>query len=535
MAITKYYKLLAYALLLLLSYLPVTGFTCALQTSHFFLTNQTSKLLSVVTRPINKNAQALSDKIWDGHQIIMPAYKSDQAFFWVARMATDPSMHQLTWGKTYDFDTQITPLDTKTQQPIITETAHLMTQIRTTFLSSTISHTMIMPDHHRIAIPFNNVISRLPKKAGFSFWGSNDMALYTLRWPNIGSLYDNFHLVISNLNKNQPLSKPTPDKNTLSVLTYNVQEWPAGMGGPLTGDDLNHPRIRARVIPALVKNYDVVVMQELFGFAAPLNQLEPENILIKHMDGGYPITLRAHQAHFFHVLHPATGYQQINYAYVTDPLNFKRNIFKKPFSGGVMVFSKYPIEKVVQSQYSDCSRWDCLAAKGVLYVKINKKGKHYHLFATHRVAGEATLIANLTQFSHFVHAQNIPSSEPVIAVGDFNADQYTPGDLNGLVNIIRMNILPIINYPYSSDPSIDRMHTGVMTKNRLDYISPMKGYEQPIVNDVNPQQASYNRSFILRCFTQKELWDTGDLMSKFPTAFDLSDHLPVDAVLRYMH
>jgi endonuclease/exonuclease/phosphatase family metal-dependent hydrolase len=77
---------------------------------------------------------------------------------------------------------------------------------------------------------------------------------------------------------------------------------------------------------------------------------------------------------------------------------------------------------------------DCLAKKGVLYARINKQGRPYHVFGTHLDSGSEMQDVRarkkqLAIIDRFIRALDIPADEPVIIAGDFNIGPL--GDVGG--------------------------------------------------------------------------------------------------------
>ena len=97
-------------------------------------------------------------------------------------------------------------------------------------------------------------------------------------------------------------------------------------------------------------------------------------------------------------------------------------------SGGVFIASRWPITAQGTKVYRDaCSGADCLAAKGVVYAKIEKGSKKvpYHLFGTHMQADlefQGIRYRQADQMKKFIEQRKIPPSEPVLLLGDFNTD-----------------------------------------------------------------------------------------------------------------
>ncbi|MFC1842531.1 sphingomyelin phosphodiesterase [Candidatus Dependentiae bacterium] len=97
-------------------------------------------------------------------------------------------------------------------------------------------------------------------------------------------------------------------------------------------------------------------------------------------------------------------------------------------NGGVIIFSRFPIKKISQVTFSkECSsKPDSIANKGCLYAKINKKGKIYHVFATHTDSVSKEIrIKQYDVIKKFIEKQKIPKNQPVIIVGDMNMCSFS--------------------------------------------------------------------------------------------------------------
>jgi len=178
--------------------------------------------------------------------------------------------------------------------------------------------------------------------------------------------------------------------NAINVISYNVQLMPL-----VTGNFLE----RASLLPPNFSAYqDVVVFQEAFSDSARANYLHPEML--------------------------SAGF---NY-YTTILNDTALPSITTTTNGGVVIYSKWPIEEEEEVKYANCSNnssWDCLASKGVKYANINKLGRNYHIFGTHMEAGgsAADVQFRMQQYGEmrsFIDSQNIPSNEAVIIAGDLN-------------------------------------------------------------------------------------------------------------------
>ncbi len=97
-------------------------------------------------------------------------------------------------------------------------------------------------------------------------------------------------------------------------------------------------------------------------------------------------------------------------------------------SGGIFIASRWPITSQGIHIYRDaCRGADCLAAKGVVYAKVEKGARKvpYHLFGTHMQADlefQGIRYRQADQMRRFVESRKIAESEPVLLLGDFNTD-----------------------------------------------------------------------------------------------------------------
>lgn len=200
------------------------------------------------------------------------------------------------------------------------------------------------------------------------------------------------------------LGSDTPPRNRrlqVSVIAYNVWMMPAVVTA-FTQRFLKislRKKTRAKIIPNLLPSVDVVILSEAFCLAAT------------------PIL--------------AQGFKALGYKFETPPLQGHRGASeRKPLHGGVVVYSRFPIEacKMVAFGPISCGD-DAMADKGVMYVKIIKRGCPVHLFATHTQAWdtEPAKEVRLKQFRvirDLIQSLHIPATEPVIIAGDLNVDRY---------------------------------------------------------------------------------------------------------------
>lgn len=174
------------------------------------------------------------------------------------------------------------------------------------------------------------------------------------------------------------------DANSLSLLSYNI--WATTIFGS------KKVSTRLEKMPAIMSGHDVLVLTEVFD-------LIPGTKLIKTLKNG-------------------------EYPYHThDGLKFG-----KIMKSGTRIVSRWPILEEERHYYNDCNGIQCAASRAVIYAKIDKLGKIYHVFATHTQSSDddknrQARLAQLEQMGSYISSKNIPANEPVIMAGDFNVNK----------------------------------------------------------------------------------------------------------------
>lgn len=300
---------------------------------------------------------------------------------------------------------------------------------------------------------------------------THSYSLHAHRYFSLCKMHHNYHLVLDEI-KNTLANKD--GAQILNVLTYNTQLMPLYTG---IVDKLNHPSVRAAFIPALIADYDVVIMEELFS-----KTLRDKMILL--MSKSFPFHSRV--------------------------LGFNS---KKILTGGVVIFSKWPIIAEDQMVYRAGNDFDKLAAKGALYVKINKQQRIYHFIGTHMQSGNVASCTEerrkqIYELEAFINTLNIPAEEALLLGGDFNVDEFGP-EIKLLTTHTHTQI-PMNTglLRYSCDGNINTMMSN-KSRVRLDFILPSNNHLLPI--------SANNHIVVLRAFDNKKLWP----------GFDLSDHFSV--------
>ncbi len=311
-----------------------------------------------------------------------------------------------------------------------------------------------------------------------------------------------------------------PDDKLLTILQYNIQQRPFVDNGIRS-------ELSTFYIPPAIKqfNADVVTVNEAFTAA-----LRPR--LVEEM-------------------------KAIGYTYSTNVLG---NSGGALWSGGVMIFSKYPFTTSKEHIFTHFASMDKNADKGVLYAQINKNGMKYNIFASHTNAsytfkdtrlpledegrrarsGEyqpTTEIQKLGQFTEirdFIKEQKIPSNEPVIIIGDLNVDMLSEkwqanSEYDQMLQTLNAIHPKITGLPYTLNSAANEWaNPEDGPKQYLDYILYSKEYLIP--------RYSSNRAICLK--SDGRYYDT-DSCSKSQNKIkskredlpksrrDLSDHFPV--------
>lgn len=240
------------------------------------------------------------------------------------------------------------------------------------------------------------------------------------------------------------------DPNIINVMSYNIQMT------PIVSSNFFE---RATYWPAHISPYqDVVVIQEIFEDDTRINDLTPALVA-----AGFP---------YYTLVLNDTALPNI-----TSPTN-----------GGVLIYSRWPIEDEAEIKYANCSNngaFDCLASKGVKYAKINKLGKLYHIFGTHMEAGgsAADVQYRLEQYgeiANFMDTLNIPETEPVIFCGDFNTGPKDGLEYDSLLRNTNPIIPTHIGYYESTFSYADTGKIIDHVWGQADHLHPIESYNSII-------------------------------------------------------
>jgi endonuclease/exonuclease/phosphatase family metal-dependent hydrolase len=255
--------------------------------------------------------------------------------------------------------------------------------------------------------------------------------------------------------------------NSFNVLAYNIYMRPSG----LFADDQAE---RGAVLPSKLRGFDVIVFSEAFD-----NKVR--NRLLADLNAEYP--------------------------YRTEILGEDGRITQ---DGGVIIVSCWPIIGEAQRLYGDvCVGGDCWADKGVLYARLEKHGKPYHVFASHAQAGRnmwqrRTRMRQLGIIKSFIDDLGLSDTEPVFIAGDLNVDKYDAGEYASMLHVLDAWSPRPLGHPYTVDSSVNR-RAGYRLY--LDYVLVSNRHLQPV-------------NAIIETLIPHSPRPLGD-------DYDLSDHFPV--------
>lgn len=284
-----------------------------------------------------------------------------------------------------------------------------------------------------------------------------------------------------------PSMLPKQSNKALNVLAWNLYLRPRSIFK--NGQSI---RVDSNFIPrAIGKGYDVLVFSEAFDESARVK-------LIQNM-------------------------KKLGYKYYTNVVGSKGTGIQ---NGGVMIMSKYPITASKEFLFDKvCLGSDCQAEKGVVYAKIDNRGRNYHIFGTHTQAwpegGNAEVRKKQFDMIYkFIQNQKIPKDEAVIIAGDLNVDKAKyPDQYADMLMRLHADSLNYVGHPYSYDPKNNDLGDKSSPSEFLDFVLystehlvPYSGY-----NKVIPMQASL-------------LWKE---FPHEPFNKDLSDHYPIYGYLVY--
>lgn len=273
----------------------------------------------------------------------------------------------------------------------------------------------------------------------------------------------------------QPDNKPElAGAGSLNVLSYNI--WATTIYGSKKVDS------RLELMPQVMSGYDVLVLTEVFDLA-------PANKLLDALRAEYP-------------------YQS-------------GEIFKagKLMSSGTRIVSRWPFELEDAHIYNACDGIQCAATRGVIYARINKQGKPYHIFATHTQSSDDDANRNarkaqLQEMGDYIRRLNIAADEAVIMAGDFNVNKIgLPQDRDYMEAVLQAQEPANLGHNLSYDANSNHW----AEQPYLEYL------DYTLFSRVNQQPLLATQEIIAPRSTTDVLWGE----------WDLSDHYAARGVFRF--
>jgi sphingomyelin phosphodiesterase len=296
-----------------------------------------------------------------------------------------------------------------------------------------------------------------------------------------------------------------PGDGALNVLTYNIFMRPA-----LTFHNGQSVRVPLIANEILKDHYDVIVFCEAFDDGI-------RTTLRNSLAAAYPYAAKV----------PGSG-----------------DSTKQ--DGGVKILSRWPIENG-NGEFRlfglACLLEDCLAEKGVVYVRINKNGRKYHIFGAHLQAEVAPSVppggssvvtprvvrrAQLNAIRKFIDDMKIPGTEAVIVAGDLNVDRYgQTGEYDEMLQILNAASPANLGLPYSFDGKLNNLGDHGGKQQLLDYVLYSKGHRQPMAPITS--KTAFEWVMFYRSDRPWVLLNPGLIQYMW----DISDHYPVFGHIRF--
>ncbi|NIF04800.1 sphingomyelin phosphodiesterase [Chryseobacterium sp. Tr-659] len=133
-------------------------------------------------------------------------------------------------------------------------------------------------------------------------------------------------------------------------------------------------------------------------------------------------------------------------------------------NGGVMIASKYPIERMDQYIFPAGCSFDALSLKGFVYVRILKEGKRVHFISVHTQSTQPSCNGKEVEIREqqlgimksFIDGLKISADEMVMYGGDFNIIKDSP-EYPKMLQKLNVNAPLYKGLPYSWDTKTNTM------------------------------------------------------------------------------
>ncbi len=269
-------------------------------------------------------------------------------------------------------------------------------------------------------------------------------------------------------------------ESSLKVMTWNVYMLPK----PLK---FSNQKTRIDLILGKIKNldHDIVVLEESFS--------------------------RSFRNHMNQVLSEAYPYRLVL---------GKSGVFKQVMNSGVTILSRWPLKVLDYDFYTTCAIADCFASKGFFLVEVTGPNNQIiHLGSTHMQSDSGASIFpgvrkdQLKQIKNLFDQYMRPTI-PQVLIGDLNIDALAGSEFKEAIELLKME-------------STKLSGTIQTSKSHLVSCLGQKPSDQETWIDhifSNPNGSNLTvtdkKAFFIQDYVKGE-W------------CDLSDHLPVEAILRY--
>ncbi|MFN8276244.1 MAG: sphingomyelin phosphodiesterase [Chitinophagales bacterium] len=221
---------------------------------------------------------------------------------------------------------------------------------------------------------------------------------------------------------------------TVRMATYNVKLLPQALKF-----GAHRPVKRARIIPELMAmdSLEVIVFQEVFNRTAA-------RVLMKRLQPWFP--------------------------YQVGPDAYRKMGWK--WGSGVLIVSKFPLERLSKIRFSDCDGWDCMGKKGGMLVRV-KAPVPFQVLGTHIQSGRNTAVKlrQLQELRAMLDAAKQPG-EAQWVLGDFNISNTDTMMYAALLRILDAEDGPISgSLRYTSDHLLSDLYRYDPKKRRVvDYV-----------------------------------------------------------------
>lgn len=289
--------------------------------------------------------------------------------------------------------------------------------------------------------------------------------------------------------------------NIFRLMSYNVK-----MFSNYLFDDAQLER--AKIIPSKINkidpNLDCIILTELFNNKS-------EKIIDKEM-------------------------KKYGYKYRSEKVGTSVfGLFKfKLEDGGVKIYSKHPIIEQDDIVYSKGGKEDKISAKGSTYIKVNKYGKKFNIFATHLQSGRTDELNEIklhqvSELKEFINKQKIKEEEPIFIGGDFNIDLHSQKILlEKVIEELEAEQLEIHidSLTHTTNTDFSSRETSKISTKWLDHIFYLKDNKSPIKSNIKSIHIKKENGYLIKKIEGEKMFKFkkyGDYMK----IYDLSDHTAI--------